>query len=136
MKSCITVLKEDKALSLAVSSWLNMGTQLATMVNALITDYITDRYLNVRAGRVCRIWKPPDALNDDGIASRAGVTPLRRQLDQSKRRPIGMCRAQHRNADVVHWHARRRFSFRRAAMRVAMKHRRHLMTIERILQPA
>jgi OPA family glycerol-3-phosphate transporter-like MFS transporter/OPA family sugar phosphate sensor protein UhpC-like MFS transporter len=55
MKWGITFLQEDKGLSLAVSSWLGMGSELAGLVSALIAGYIADRYFRGRAGRVCVI---------------------------------------------------------------------------------
>ena len=55
MKWGITFLQEDKGMSLAVSSWLSMGSELAGMVSALIAGYVADRYFRGRAGRVCVI---------------------------------------------------------------------------------
>jgi OPA family glycerol-3-phosphate transporter-like MFS transporter/OPA family sugar phosphate sensor protein UhpC-like MFS transporter len=55
MKWGITFLQEDKGLSLAVSSWLGMGSELAGLISALMAGYIADRYFRGRAGRVCVI---------------------------------------------------------------------------------
>lgn len=55
MKWGITFLQEDKGLSLVVSSWIGMGSELAGLVSALLAGYVADRYFRGRAGRVCVI---------------------------------------------------------------------------------
>lgn len=53
MKWGVTFLQEDKGLSLAMSSWLGFGSELAGLCSALIAGYVADRYFRGRAGRVC-----------------------------------------------------------------------------------
>jgi sugar phosphate permease len=50
-----TQLQEMKHLSKIASGWLPFGSEMCGLVSALTAGYVTDRYFNGRAGRVCVI---------------------------------------------------------------------------------
>jgi sugar phosphate permease len=50
-----TFLQESKGHSVVASGWLYFGAEMGGMVGALVAGYVTDRFFNGRAGRVCCI---------------------------------------------------------------------------------